>query len=141
MFLGLVAIQIRGHRERQELDYAARRVQLSLRELHRKSMRDQQTIQMRIDWKNNRLVWSQLKKEKTRDDEGVLEEKWTEFQTLYGVSEPVRIVKGQAPEAVYFFPDGRCTAAQYRLEHGKTRETVSLYLIDWSGEANIIPNG
>jgi Tfp pilus assembly protein FimT len=145
MFLGLVAVQIRGHRERQELDYAARRVQLSLRELHHKSIRQQQTVQMRIDWKNNRLLWSELKKEMGTDSEGQPREKWSEFKTLYDVADPVKIVKmgdrrEEAAEVVYFFPDGRCTAAAYRLEHSKTRETISLYLIDWSGEVELSSN-
>jgi Tfp pilus assembly protein FimT len=145
MFLGLAAVQLRGYRERQELEYAARRVELGLRELHHRSVRQQQPIQVRIDWKNNRLAWSELTRQSGFDQEGQPKQRWTEFETLYEVAEPVRIARtgnrrDEDLQAVYFYPNGRCSPAEYRFEHGKTGESVSLHLIDWSGEIRMISN-
>ena len=142
MIMTLAAVQVRGYHARQQLEYAAQQVQLRLKGLRQKSMREERTCVVRVDWKNSSLVWSALRTEEPTADDSNLE-KWSDFVTLYEVSEPVQLVKPasmkkEAAEApVYFFKDGRCTPALYQLQHERTKESRWIELTDWSGEVVI----
>lgn len=143
MFMMLAAVQVRGYHARQQLEYATHQVQLRLKGLRQKSIREQRTCVVRVDWKNSRLLWSQLQPAGNAGVDGADLEKWSEFQTLYQVEDPVLLLKpaGTKKNAeetpVYFFQDGRCTPALYQLQHERTKESQWIALTDWSGEVTI----
>jgi Tfp pilus assembly protein FimT len=139
MVMTLAAVQVRGYHARQQLEYAAHQVQLRLQGLRQKSIREEKTSAVRVDWEESRMVWSQLT---TQDPDDPAAGSWTEFQTLYQVEEPVTFIKPRArtsneDEAVYFYPDGRCRPTIYQLQHSRTKESLWIALTDWSGEATI----
>ena len=143
MVMTLAAVQVRGYHARQQLEYAAHQVQLRLQGLRQKSIREEKTCAVRVDWKNSRLVWSALANDGAAEPESSDPQRWTDFQTLYQVEDPVEFLKAapgrtEKDEAVYFFQDGRCTPALYQLQHGRTKESLWIGLTDWSGEVTIL---
>jgi len=140
MLMTLAAVKVRGYHARQQLEYAAHQVQLRLTGLRQKSIREERTSALRVDWENSRLVWSALSASAT-DEPG--SDRWTEFQMLYEVDSPVGFVKpprdpARTDDAVYFYQDGRCTPGLYHLQHERTKESLWIGLTDWSGEASIL---
>ena len=143
MVMTLAAVQVRGYHARQQLEYAAHQMQLRLQGLRQKSIREEKTFAVRVDWKNSCLVWSAPTNDEAAEAESSDSQKWTDFETLYQVEEPVEFLKPapgrtEKDEAIYFFQDGRCTPAVFQLEHGRTKESLWISLTDWSGEVTIL---
>ena len=140
MMMTLAAVQVRGYHARQQLEYAAHQVELRFEGLRQKSIREEKTCMVRVDWENSRLVWSTLTPDQTLDPDS---EQWTDFQTLYELDAPVEFVKParektKTDDAVYFYQDGRSTQALYHLQHSRTKESLWISLTDWSGVAAIL---
>lgn len=141
MVMTLAAVQVRGYHARQQLEYAAYQLQLRLKALRQKSVREERTCAVRVDWKESHLLWSALSVDDSRKEES---EQWSGYETLYNVEEPIELIKppaGKGPavsdDAVYFFKDGRCTPATYQLQHSRTKESQWVVLTDWSGEVAV----
>ncbi|MBV9463202.1 MAG: hypothetical protein JO317_03140 [Verrucomicrobiae bacterium] len=145
MMMTVAAVQLRGYRKHQELEFAARTLRLKLKGLGQRAVRRQLTVEVLVDTERQRMSWHATLPPDPDSSNASDEIAWTDPEVLSEWPKTLLLASwkpgaAEGLRSIFFYPDGRSSGGKLIFtRRDDPNESMELDIVDWSGQVRMEP--